>query len=134
MGLDPILIQFAWTCKCFLNRFLGDLVEDDPVILLGVRADHLFEMPGDGFSLAIKVSGEIDGITFSRQLLKFVDDLDLVGQYLVIRLPPLIRIDAHIDDQISAGFLLSIPRLLGRRHFTSLGRLLSTLLGIYLLF
>ncbi len=104
------------------------------MILLGVRADHLFEMPGDGFSLAIKVSGEIDGITFSRQLLKFVDDLDLVGQYLVIRLPPLIRIDAHIDDQISAGFLLSIPRLLGRRHFTSLGRLLSTLLGIYLLF
>ena len=121
-------------CKCFLNRFLGDLVEDDPMILLGVRADHLFKMPGDGFALAIKVSGEINGITFSCQLLKFVYDLDLVGQDLVIRLPSLLRIDAHIEDQISAGLLLSVPCLLGRRHFAGLGRLLSTLLGIHFLF
>ena len=91
-------------------------------------------MPGNRFSLAIEVSRKIDGITFSRQLLKLINHFNLVGQYLVIGLPSLFRIDAHVEHQISAGLLLSVPRLLSRRHLAGLGRLLSTLLGIDLLF
>ena len=62
----------------------GDLVELDALDVLGLVADQLRHMPGDGLPLAVRVGGQIDGIGLGRGAAQLTDHVFLVVDDLVL--------------------------------------------------
>ena len=60
--------------KCFVDGALGDLAEGDASDLVGVQPGVLRDVPGDGFTLTIKVGGQPVGCeVFYEIQLRFID-------------------------------------------------------------
>ena len=86
--------------KGLCNRLLGDFVENHSLVARIIATYRLAQVPGDGLSLAIKVSGQVDGICICRELLQLVYHFFLTGQDLVISLPAMLGIYPHAADQL----------------------------------
>ena len=114
LGVDAIEVEFAGVFKGFLNRRLRDLVEDDALEPLGGTADYFAQMPGDRLPFPVEVCREVDRVCVARELGQLGNNLLFAGQDFVVRLPPLLGIDAHAGDQRRAGLLLFMCGALGR--------------------
>ena len=115
LGVHPVLVDLAGIVEGVLNGPPGDLVEHHAPEALRVAADHLLEMPGDGFSFAVEVGGEKDLLGGAGQLLELADHLLLAGHDLVGRAPAAVRIDAHALHELAPRPLPGIRGTLAGR-------------------
>ena len=90
------------------NGGFGNLVEDDTVGLGLVQSQHLTQMPGDGFSLAVFIGCEPYFLCLLRVRLQFADESLLVIGDFVFRLKGMV-INAEF-------FLLQVPDMTVARH------------------
>ena len=84
------------------------LVEDDAVGLLFVEAENLTQMPRDGFSLAVFITGEPDLLRLLHLALQLADHLALVVGHFIVGFH---RVD--VDTQL---FLLQVADVAVARH------------------
>ena len=81
--------------RAFQNRPLGDFVEDDALGPVDGETQHFGQVPCDGFSFAVLIGGEPDGLRLG-QLREFVDHFLLVAGDFVYGLVAFSDIDAEI--------------------------------------
>ena len=108
LGVDPVHIQFRWVLKGLLNGFFGDFVEHHPAVFFFAVADNLAQVPGNGFSFAVQIRGQINMVGIFGQTLEFFHHFFFTGQNLVMRFPVFVRINAHTANQLFARFVLFI--------------------------
>ena len=77
LGVHQIHVDAAGVLDGVGNGGAGDLVEGDPLALFRRQLQKLLQMPGDGFTLPVRVGGEIDEIRLLRRGLQLADDLVL---------------------------------------------------------
>ena len=87
LGIEKVLVELARMGQGLLDGAGGDLVELDAFDVLGLVADQLRHMPGDGLPFAVWVGGQIDGVglgcgaaQLADHVLLIVDDLVLGGK------------------------------------------------------
>ncbi len=86
LRIDEVGVDLARGGERRQHRLLGDLVEGDAVDVLVVAAEHLRDVPGDRFPLAIGVGSEVDAIGLLRRFLQLLDDVLLLGDDDVVGL------------------------------------------------
>ena len=95
LGVDQVHIDRARLLDGFQNRPLGDFVEDDALGPVDGETQHFGQVPCDGFSFAVLIGGEPDGLRLG-QLREFVDHFLLVAGDFVYGLVAFSDIDAEI--------------------------------------
>ena len=130
LRMHPVHVQFRGDAERLLNGLAGDLVEDDAAIAARRTADGFAQMPRDGFALPVQVRRQIDGLGAFRQPGQFLDHLLLAGQHLIVRLPAVLRADAHAPDELLPRRLLTLRGPLRRGQGAGLG--LARLFGLAL--
>ena len=85
LGIHEVHVQVAGMLNGFEDGRLRDFMEHDAVCLLLVKAQHLTQMPRDGFSLTVFIGSQPDLLSLLRLLLQFTDKFALVVRYLVSR-------------------------------------------------
>ncbi len=91
-----VLVDLARVLQRALDRFAGDLVEDQPANRdLGLQ--HLEEVPGDALPLAVFIGGEVELIGVLEEGLELLDLGLLVGGHDVERLE--VRLDVHAEPR-----------------------------------
>ncbi len=77
IGIHQFLIKFARIGDGFGDSFLGDLVKHDAMDIATAEQLFLLEnfknMPGNGFTFAIRVSREVDGVRVTCRRSNFLD-------------------------------------------------------------
>ena len=134
MGIDQVRIDLFGVLERFLHGALGNFIEHHAKRRLGrlFGDDLLGQVLADGFAFSIRVSGEIDRVSFPGRLLKIGNDLPIVALLgirddLVFRLEIVLHIDAQpfgrqifdmpdrgLHDEVLAEILIDCFRL-GRR-------------------
>ena len=95
LGVDQVHIDRARLLDGFQNRPLGDFVEDDALGPVDGETQHFGQVPCDGFSFAVLIGGEPDGLRLG-QFREFVDHFLLVAGDFVYGLVAFSDIDAEI--------------------------------------
>ena len=140
LRVDEALVDLARLAECAIDRVLRDLVEDHAANRHG-RLQHLEQMPGDRFALAVFVCCEQELVRVLQELLQLadpfllvrVDDVERPELVLDVHAEPrplLLLVflrdvggalgqvtdvaDARLDDEIVSEVALDRPRL-GRR-------------------
>ena len=85
LGVHEIHVDLPGMLNGFPYGVRGDFVVGDPPGAGGVEAEHLREVPGNGFTLAVGIGGQIDRLRLVGKGLEFLDDSGLVGRDLVFR-------------------------------------------------
>ena len=80
LGVDQLHVDFAGMLEGFLDRLLGDLVEDHAFggFLELVPAGGRLEVPRDGFALAVRVGGKEDVRSIGSGCLEILHQVSLV--------------------------------------------------------
>ena len=99
LGVHQILVDLPGGPDALLHHLLRDLVERDPPGLVVRQVQELFEMPGDGLPLPVRVRGEIDRIRLLRGLRQVPDHVLFPLDGLVDRLEALL----HVHAQLALG-------------------------------
>lgn len=99
LGVDQREIKFAGVVHGRADGVLGDLVEDHPAHG-HLRLEHLEEVPGDGFALAVLISGEQDFVGALERALQLGDRLGL----------------AIVDDVVGVEVVVDVDRVLAVRR------------------
>src|SRR5256712_6093823 len=112
------------------HRALGDLVERDAIDVVLADVELLGQVPADRLALAVGIRGDVEGVGVRGRLLQLVEDLLLPGRDDVLRLEPLLGIDAELglrqiahmahrrfDDEARVQILLDRLHLRGRFHY-----------------
>ena len=86
-----------------LNSRFGDFVEDDTLGVFVLQIQNLLEVPCDGFSLAVLIGCEPDGV----RLLRFL--AELVNQMFFVRIDGIMRFVAVLEIN-TKGVLRSMSR------------------------
>ena len=94
--------------KRFLNGRFGDLIEYYAAITLGITANCLLQVPGNGLSLTVQVRRQINGVSFRCELFELVNHFFLTRQNLVVRFPIFVRIDTHSSNELVMRFLFLV--------------------------
>ena len=113
LGIDQIDIQIAGVVSGRSNRRFGDLVENHSAHRDG-GFQRLQQMPGDRFTLAVAVSGEIQLVDTLEQALEFSDG------GLLVRADDVQRFEVGIDVDPEPSPLLGL--VLGRNVSGTLGQ------------
>ena len=95
LGVHEVHVDRAGLLDGLQNGPFGDLVEDDALGLVDGETQHFGQVPGDGFSFAVFIGGEPDGLLL-REARELVDDLLLVGRHLVDGAEALGDVDAEV--------------------------------------
>ena len=73
-------------------------------------------MPGYGFTLPVKVGGQVDLVCIAGKLFQLGHYLFLAWQDFIVGLPAIIGVDPHAANQQLARLLLAVACFLCRRH------------------
>ena len=73
----------------------GDLVEGHAVSRLNIHAEHLRQMPGNRFSLAVRVGGKDHAVALRRHLPQLADQRRFAGNIGIARLEAVLHIHAE---------------------------------------
>ena len=79
LGIHQIHIHITRVCHPFFEAFRSNLVKENSTGILAGTAHFCGNVPGDGLTLSIRVSGQIDIFNFCRTLFQLLDDLSLSG-------------------------------------------------------
>ena len=102
LGVHQVHVQLARVVHRVQDGVFGDLVENNPAGFVLRDFKGVGEMPGDGFSLAVFIGSEPDGV-------------GLVGQTLQVRHHPLLVVGHHVlrsktmVQVYAEGLFLKIP-------------------------
>ena len=96
LGVDQIHVDRAGLLDGFEDGPLGDFVEDDTLGLVNGETQHFGQVPCDGFSFAVFIGREPDGLGLLGQRRKFLDNLAFVARNFIDRFVVLVQIDAEI--------------------------------------
>jgi hypothetical protein len=99
LGVHQVLVDGAGVVQGASDGGLGDLVENHP----GDRhlgLEDFCEVPGDGFSLSVFVSGEVEDFHALEPILELLDLRLLGGRDDVQRPETLVDIDAHAGPRL----------------------------------
>ena len=86
LGIHQILVDLTGLADALLHHLLGDLVEGHALCLFLAQLQQVFQMPGNGFTLAVRVRCEIDDLRLVRRAAQIPDDLFLSLDGAVFRL------------------------------------------------
>ena len=95
LGVDQVHVDRTRFLDGLEDGAFGDFVEDDTFGLVDGEPQHFGEVPCDGFSFAVFIGGQPDGLLFG-QFVEFVDNLLLVGGDFVDGFEALFDIDAEV--------------------------------------
>ncbi|CCY42479.1 flagellar basal body rod protein [Firmicutes bacterium CAG:124] len=128
LRVDEILVDGTRVLDGFLHDVACDLVEGHAVCLVIRNVQQIFQMPRDGFALAVRVSREIDAAGALRGLAQVCDDVFLSLERLVLRLKIVLDIDAQralrqIAQMAHAGLDLIVGAKIFSDGFGLRGRL-----------
>ena len=98
LGVDQIAVYLRGMGQGVQYGALGHLVVPDAAkrMLSGHVFEDLVEVPGNGFALAVRVAGQIDGTAFGRGTAEVGDDLLLILRDDVLRGEPFLNVDAKL--------------------------------------
>jgi len=88
----------------FLNGFLSEFIEENPMDGFLFRLDGLGDMPGDSLALAVRVRSQVDGIGLGRRCRQFIDNLLLFPDHLVVGL----KIPGNVYSQLIPGQVFDV--------------------------
>ena len=128
LRVDEILVDGTRVLDGFLHDVACDFVEGHAVCLVIRNVQQIFQMPRDGFALAVRVSREIDAAGALRGLAQVCDDVFLSLERLVLRLKIVLDIDAQralrqIAQMAHAGLDLIVGAKIFSDGFGLRGRL-----------
>ena len=83
----------------FLNRALGNFAEGHALEAFRITTNDFAQMPRDGFSLAVTVGRQINGVGVFGVLLQFFENFFFARQHFITRFPTMIGINAHAPNQ-----------------------------------
>ena len=95
LGIYQGIVDGTGICNGLLDHLLGDLIEGDTLAFIIRQLQHLLEMPGNGFSFAVRVSCEIDHFGLICSFLQFGNNLFLACHRHVLRLKVPAQIHTH---------------------------------------
>ena len=114
LGVYQVDVDVARVFDARADRLLGDLVEGDALGIAVLELVQLLDVPRNGFSLAVRVSCEVDEVRLSDLAADFLDDFIFTLDRHVFRLEIVLNIDAHFlfrqIAQMSHGRLDNIVR------------------------
>ena len=113
LGVDEIDIQVARVLGGSADRRLGDFVEHHPADR-HAGLERLQQVPGDGFTLAVTVGGQIELVDVLEEALEFAD------RGLLVRADDVKRLEVAIDVHPQTGPLLRL--VLGGHVGSALGQ------------
>ena len=85
LGVNEIRVNAARAGHGLAHGLWGDLMEDHAMDRFGCRSSRLDEVPGDGLTLAIGVSRQVDLTRLLNALLELLDELRLVPRHEIRR-------------------------------------------------
>ena len=94
---------------CFENRVLGDFVEGDAPGFLRGEPESLVKMPGNGFSLAVFIGSEPDGVRLGGKTLEFGYGFLLVRRNNILGSEAVVEVNAEL-------LFLKVAYMSLRRH------------------
>ena len=74
---------------------LGNLVKDNAARLFTGEAQGFLQVPGNGFSLAVLIGGQPDGVRFGGELAQIGHDFLFLGRNDIFGLEAVLHIDAQ---------------------------------------
>ena len=113
-----------------MHRLAGDFVKYHALKPTGIATNQLLKVPGNGFSLAIKVRREIDLVSVLGKLAKLFDRFFLARHNAVVSGPAFVRVNTHTTNKLGSIALLFIGGFLGRRHGPGFGRFFGSILVV----
>ena len=129
LGIYQIVVNISGVCNGFPNHLLGNLVEGDTVCF-GVREIQEFlQMPGNSFSLPVRVSCQVDRVYLFGGGLQFFDQIFLALDRDILGGEITLQVHAHggfgkipqmahtcLDGIVRAQIFTNGFRLGGRLH------------------
>ena len=91
--IHQILIDLAGMLDGLLDLGLGDLVKFDTAVLIRLNPQNVRQVPGYGFSLAVRVSCQVYFRSLLGFLLQFLDQISLTPDIDVFRLEVIFYVD-----------------------------------------
>ena len=95
LGVHQIQIDIARMLDAVAHRLRGDLVEGHALIAALLEVQQILQMPGNGFTLAVRVRCEIDKVALGCRMAQLGDDLFLAFDRLIVRREIVLDIHAH---------------------------------------
>ena len=95
LRVDQIDVDVARTCDARTDSLLGDLVEGHAARIAILELEQLLDVPRNRFSLAVRVSREIDEVRLADLAADFLDDFIFTLDRHIFRLEIMLQIDAH---------------------------------------
>ena len=95
LGIHQVVVDVTGACDGFTDHLLGDLVKGNTVGLLVGQAQQLFQMPGDGFALPVRVSCKVDRVYLRRCILQFPDQILLAPDGDVVGIEITFQVHTH---------------------------------------
>ena len=96
LRIDQILIDLAWVLDALGDDLLRDLVEGHALGLFIVQIQKRFQVPRDGFALAVRVRCKIHGVAALGGLFELADELLFSANGLIDGLEVVLDIDAQL--------------------------------------
>ena len=105
LGVHQVLVNGPWRCDGIVDHLFCDLVEGHPVGLVIRDLQKLLQVPGDGFSLPVRVSGQKNLLAALSRLPQIRDHVLLSLDRLVVRREPVL----HIHPELALGKVPNVP-------------------------
>ena len=112
LGVDHVVVNVASIVKRRFDGFLRDFVEHH-ALNRHFRLERLYQMPGDGLSLAILIGCEVQGVGFFQRAFQLGHGFLLVAVDDVVRLESVFHVNAELAE---FGFV-------GGRHLARLRKI-----------
>ena len=94
--IHPVEIDRMRILHRCLDRRLRDLIEDDPAVIRSIQPQYVCQMPGNRFSLTIRIGCEIDLVGLPGFLLQFLNEIALAADVDIARREIMLHIDAEL--------------------------------------
>ena len=126
LGIHQSGIDLAGTIEGLSDGFLSDFVEENPKEFAIVVGQRFRQVPADGFSFAVGIGGDVDGIDSAGRRLEGPDYLLLAWNQFIGRLESVVQIHSQLflgkipyvahgglDAEVLAEVAVDGPRLGG---------------------
>ena len=85
LGIEKMGIDIVRVFQSGLDRTSGNFVELDTLDIISFLLDDFGDVPGDGFTFAVRVGREEDGLGFGRRFLQILHDFFFALDDLIAR-------------------------------------------------